>query len=334
MNEKVVIRSSARDLHGLQTGSELLNQAVDAVNGSSKMRQLANHRKDYPPTGYLDNAILVSENGLDLVVAEVLKYDVAQPVTWDDSLLIQKFTNRVSYKQRKHDDKWLTVTVDPNNYLSNKIFKKTLDEIGTQVSGPLTIITDTRKAYDLSNRVIVSLGAYYAVVHPFVTPFLKKIGEKIAEDIAADVYEVSKKKLKSVYEDIRKVLTITKNHEKKSKKPTEIIFEIDGNPKIELHVKSDNADNVVKSLSPAKFAKVHKRIAEFQQHVVIEEAHFSLNDKGQWYFTYLITDDGSMIGTKSIIKKRDQLVKRINASPTKGYSIGADVTYKEFDEED
>jgi len=180
--------------------------------------------------------------------------------------------------------------------------------------------------------VIVTLGTYYAVVHPFVSPFLKKIGEKIAEDVAGDVYEASKKRLKSVYEDVRKILTATGRHEKKLKTPKEVIFELGIDPRIELHAKSDDPDKIVKAISPARLAKVHKRIEELQLHVVIEEAHFSVNDNGQWYFTYLITDDGTLIGTKSIIKKRNHLVKRINLSPTKGYSIGADVTYSDLDE--
>jgi hypothetical protein len=328
MNDKVVIRSSARDLHGLRTGRDLLNKAVDAVNGSYKMRQLANHRRDYPPTGYLDKAELVIKDELDLVVAEVFRYSDSQPVSWDDTLEMQKLNEPIKFKLRVHESDRLTLTLDPNNFPSHEKYEEAVNEIGSIISEPINVITDTRKAFHLDNRVIISLGIYWSVVKPFIEPFLKKIGEKVAEDIAGDLYDGSKKKIKSAYEDIRKILTVAKRTQKKSKNPTEIIFEINGTTRIELHAKSDNADNLVKSLSPARLVKVHKRIEELQQHIIIEETHFSLNEKGQWYFTYLITDEGTIIGTKSIIKKRDQLVKRINLSPNKGFSIGADVTYE------
>lgn len=171
MNEKVIIRSSARDLHGLQTGKQLLDRAVEAVNGTYKMRQLANHRRDYPPTGYLDNAVLATENDIDLVIGEIFKYSESQPVTWDDALEMQTLAIAIKFKQRDYDLGRLTVTIDPNNYPSRTSFDSALDEMVAGSTEPLTFVTDTRKNYLLSNRVIVTFGTYYAVVHPFVSPF-------------------------------------------------------------------------------------------------------------------------------------------------------------------
>lgn len=193
MNEKVIVRSSARDLHGLQTGKELLSKAVDAVNSQYKMRQLANHRRDYPPCGYLDNAVLVEQKDIDLVVAEQFKYGQREEVSWDKELVTEKPSYAVQFKKRGENIETLAITLDPNNFTTRDKFLDTINELKVGIDEPFEIITDTRKAYQLDNRLILTLATYYSVVHPFVAPFLKKIGEKIAEDIATDIYDNGKK---------------------------------------------------------------------------------------------------------------------------------------------
>jgi hypothetical protein len=159
-----------------------------------------------------------------------------------------------------------------------------------------------------------------------------KIGGKFAEDIASDIYDHSKKKIKELYQGIVTAINVTMHNARPLKKPLEIIFEIPGIPYIELHAKADNVEPIAKGISASRLAKIHKRIAELSQHITIDEVHFSLGEKGQWQFTYLITPDGMLIGTKPIFKKRDKLVKRIELSPTKGFSIGADVTYSDLED--
>ncbi len=333
MKEKLILRSSARDLHGLTTNKDLLLQAVDAINSPLKMRQLINHRRDYPPIGYLDNAELIEKEDIDLVVAEPFTYLVSEGVKWDSSLIEERPSKPIQFKKRTSEPEKLNITLDPNNFKSTDSFKNTVSQLKSSIQIPIIIKTDTRKAYILEPRVIITLAGYYSIVYPFVAPFLKKIGEKIAEDVASDVYDYSKKKLLSFTENVRKVLTITRQNTSPLNKPLEIIFEIQGEPYVELHAKSDNAENIVKAISPSQMSKVHKRIMELIENVEIAEIHFNLNEKGRWIYTYLITKDGTLIGTKSIFKKRDKLIKRINLSPTKGHSIGADVTYQGFENE-
>lgn len=56
MAKKTILRSTTVDNHGDYVGLEQLQDYVNAVNGNLKLRYLANHRRDLPPLGYLDNA--------------------------------------------------------------------------------------------------------------------------------------------------------------------------------------------------------------------------------------------------------------------------------------
>ena len=118
----------------------------------------------------------------------------------------------------------------------------------------------------------------------------------------------------------------------KDKKLT-TIFEIPGEPYIELHAKTDDADLIVNALNGSKISKLHQQLSDLSKLIDIKEVHFKLNEKGQWKFTYLIGFDGSIIGTKDIISKRDYLQNRINLKSIKGFSLGADVSYSDIIEE-
>lgn len=101
------------------------------------------------------------------------------------------------------------------------------------------------------------------------------------------------------------------------------IFEIPGTPNIELHIKSDAVNRIEKALKPSSLVKVHKKIAILQSQLSISEIHFIFNTKDNWDFSYLITEEGKIIGTKESFKKRDKLFEKIELSPTKAFSIGA-----------
>jgi hypothetical protein len=328
MAEKVVLTSSSVDAHGTIIKKELLLNAVEEINAPLKMRYLANHKREYPLIGFFDNAELIQKDEVDLVVAEPIFYTSRELVDWDANLVIEKPIKPVQFKRRGEDEESFVITLDPNNFPTNDAFLKVTEQLKSESSEILAIKTDTRKGLLPEPRIIITIATYYGIIHPFVKPFLTKMGEKIAEEFAVDVYDVTKKKLLSLINSIHRIVTLTRKNAIPKDKPLMIIFEIPGHPYIELHAKTDNPDNLIKALSSNSLAKMHKRVNELMKNVDIDEAHFDLNEKGGWSFTYLITTDGSQIGRKAVFKKRDKLLKRIELSPTRGHSIGANVTYE------
>lgn len=333
MSNKITISSSQRDLHGDTLSFEHLKKGVETINGDKKIRMLINHRRDLPPIGYLTNGELTEENNIYLLKAEPVFLKYREIIAGNKALIKETFEISVNLIERIfEEDQPLTLTLDKNNFESWDSTKMIIEKLVSESDEQIQIKYDSRKDLTPDPRLIITLTTYYSILYPLIKPFIKKIGEKIAEDIADDVYKIAKEKVKSLIKNIKKyITTIRKSALPKNKKLT-TIFEIPGKIYIELHIKTDDADLIVNALKGNKISKIHEQLNDLSKLLEIKEAHFKLNEKGQWKFTYLIGVDGSIIGTKNIISKRDYLHNRINLRRIKGYSVGADVSYSDDDE--
>jgi hypothetical protein len=327
MSEKFILSSSNKDLHGINFSRTMLEEGVLRINGQQKMRYLVNHRREYPLLGYIDNAELIEREDTYLLIAERILYSKKENIDWDSELLAEKPDQPITILRRGSNEQDFVITLDPNNFGSPKQYFNIEQTLRETIKDDLHIKTDTRKSFSLEPRVIISLLAAGPIWN-LSKPFLKKIGERIADNIGDAVYDAGKKQLLSIAHNVKKLMTITRQQAIPVNKPLSLIFELHGEPYIELHAKTDNADLVVKGLSINQLSKMRQRVNELSEHVKIAEAHFDLSKKGSWAFTYLVAIDGTQIGKKSIFKKRDQLMKRIELNPQYGHSIGADVTYE------
>ena len=328
MKNKVTLSSSSTDLHGDTQTIEMLKQGVTDINGANKVRMLINHRRDLPPIGYWNNAELEYHENLYLLKAEPIYYTKKEIIDSSSNLIKESFVVPVSFIERPiSESQSVIITFDKNNFHSWEVIDSISKKLSAESDEPIEIRFDTRKEFIPDPRLVITLTTYYTVIYPFLKPFLKKLGEKIAEDIGDDIYQYSKKKIKSFAKDLKRYISIVRLNSNPKSKKLITIFEIPGDPYVELHAHSDDADLIVNAITTKKILKIHERIEELNHLVKIKEVHFKLNEKGNWKFTYLIAQDGSIIGTKDIMDKREYWQERINLSPTKGFSMGADVKY-------
>lgn len=334
MSNKVTVSSTQKDLHGDTLSLEHLKKGVETINGDKKMRMLINHRRDLPPIGYWTNGELDELSDVYLLKAEPILYKRREILTGTTVLIKESFETPVTFIERPYEEgQPVTLTFDKNNFESWDSVKRVIQKLTIESGEPIQVKHDSRKDLTPDPRLIITLTTYYSILYPLIKPFIKKIGEKIAEDIADDVYKKTKEKSKHFFKNIKHyITTIRKSALPKDKKLT-TIFEIPGEPYIELHAKTDDADLIVNALNGSKISKLHQQLSDLSKLIDIKEVHFKLNEKGQWKFTYLIGFDGSIIGTKDIISKRDYLQNRINLKSIKGFSLGADVSYSDIIEE-
>ena len=334
MSNKVVVSSTQKDLHGDTLSLEHLKKGVETINGDKKMRMLIDHRRDLPPIGYWTNGELEEQNEVYLLKAEPILYKSREIITGNTVLIKEAFETSVAFIERTYrEGQPITLTFDKNNFESWDSVKRVVQKLTTESNQPILIKYDSRKDLTPDPRLIITLTTYYSILYPLIKPFIKKIGEKIAEDVADDVYKKAKEKGKNLLKDIEKYVTILVKSILPKDKKLITIFEIHGKLYIELHAKTDDANLIVNALKGSKLSKLHDQLSDFSKLIDIKEVHFKLNKKGQWKFIYLIGVDGSIIGTKDIISKRDYLQNRINLRSIKGFSIGADVSYSENNEE-
>lgn len=332
MTEKITISSTSVDAHGDSFSIDLLVKGKDTINGNLKLRMLVNHRRDLPPIGYLDNAEVVNLEKVALLKAEPFYYSQKKQFGPENTLIQLSFDRPITFSTRQFDQSQTnSISLDKNNFDSWEKTDQIVQELKDEGKDDIEINFDTRKGLIPDPRVVIKFAAYYAILSPLIKPFLKKMGEKIAEDIAEDVYEQAKSNLKKICKLFRNSLKIVRKDIKPRDKPLMTIFEIPGEPYIELYAKTDEIDQIINALTPAKLSKVHQKVATLNQTVTIAEIHFRLTKKGNWKFTYLITNEGSIVGTKEIIGKRDYIQNRIALNPTTAFSIGADVEYNKID---
>ncbi|SHM93481.1 hypothetical protein [Mucilaginibacter sp. OK098] len=325
MAEKVIIRSATIDLHGDFTTVEMLKDYANAVNGPLKMRYLANHRRDIPPMGYFDDAELKDAGGVQHVWVLPVEYAERGTVEWDETLVIAGQTTAIPLMSRNSEKPGdqITISVDKNNFQNINDLKTTGGQIHRAFEGKVALELDMRKELYPDPRIVITLAPYAMVLYPLVKPFLTKMGEKIAEDIADDLYKNLKLGVKKLLGSLSSSVLSTREKMVPANKRLLTIFEIPWDPYIELHIRSDDPTKVEKGLQPPKLALVHEKIMDLQRYIDIAEIYFVLNTKNKWEFSYLLTPDGKVVGTKAAFKKRDKLVTRINLSPTKAFSIGA-----------
>jgi len=319
MAEKTILRSATVDKHGDYIGLEQLQDYVDAVNGEHKLRYLANHRRDLPPLGYLDHAEINQVGLIHHAVAEPITFVNRRVAEWDADLIIEDSGMPTAFVGRNKESTQISITVDKNNFKSFESFERTGASLKGVFNGDVKLDASMRKSYLPDPQLVITIAGYYTIFKPLVDPLMSKIGEKIAEGIGEDVYGLSKNLLCKIADTVR----ITRNNMVPKNKVLLTIFEIPGNPYIELQIKTDRANEVVNSITEKKLAKIYEKVQDLKCKIDISEIYFVYNTKQKWEFTYLISKTGEVIGTKSSFAKRDKLVNRINLSATKAFSVGA-----------
>ncbi len=319
MANKVTITSSHIDKHG-DSMAGTLAKTVIVINGEHKMRMLINHKRELPPLGFWDNGELVQEGEHFCVKAEENFFGNRELLLWDSNLV--KETNEKSVKliNRNVKSETLNVSVDKNNFSCYNDLEQYSTSLKKLFNNEISLDLHTRKAFIPHPELIIKIAAT-SVMYTLIKPMVKRIGEKIADDFADDIYKSSKEKVKKFQTYVWKTIRLTKEKTIPKNKDLITIFEIPGEPYVELYAKTDDAELISKSLSERKLQFVRSEIERLSNYVGIAEIHFFLNEKGNWKFSFLITLTGEIIGTKKSFDERDKEYKKVLLSPTAGYSV-------------
>lgn len=319
MSKKVIISSATIDLHGDFTPIEVLHKTLIELNSVEKMRYLVNHRRDIPPVGYFDNGEINEINEVHHLMMEPIVFRNRSQIQWDSKLLSEDGGKIISFIKKEHSDLF-QISVDKNNFSNINTLQETGQKLKEINQGDVKLDLRMRKSLIPDPEIVLTIASLFTLLKPV----LSKMGEKFAEDITDDLYKFSKSNYKKLMNQIIGSVGILRKNIIPKNKVLHTIFEIPGIPYIELHIKSDDVNRVEKGLRASNLLKVYKKIQNLQSKLNITEIHFVLNAKDSWDFSYLITEEGKVIGTKASFKKRDKLFERIELSPTKAFSIGAD----------
>lgn len=291
---RTVISSTHLDRHGDIISREALEQMASTINDQSKrVRMGVDHRREFPPLGRLENAEIVKKGDHYFLEADYCKYKNLTVVDWNSFLLMEYFDDEFQFVEVSNEPSQSTIIfIDRQNFKS----KKEIDDLVKAIKNEhdVDIQYHGRKALIPDPEIIFQLTATGIFYH-LIKPTIKKLGEKVADHFVDKVYNLIKKTTSKIFSH-----TIPKS------KPVVVVFDIPGIPHIELIAKTRDQELLLKSLSEKKISLVREKIEELSKNVKIAKIQFLLDKKGNWKFNYLITKNGSSIGTKESFKKRNK----------------------------
>lgn len=329
MNElkKYIIRSAAVDRHGELVALENLQQVQETINGLEKMRMLLNHRPELPPIGYWDNAELGKEKNMDVVRASIIKYNPPEPIEGTE-FFIRRFSAPVKLISKTRTPERTTVSWDRANFKTASDYESIKRQVSSTAPHEVDFELHMRKSVITSPEFIVSL----IFAQPFIQGIMKRLGEKAVDNIGDDTYKAAKKQLKLFVAWVKKLHSQTRSHAIPKNKTLVSVFQIAGDPYIELIARTDDADLLAQGFSTANLQYVGETVSNLSRLFRIAECRFLLTDKGRWKLCYMLTVDGYAIGAKQIFAEQEKLAQKIEASPNAGFSIGGyDAKYREME---
>lgn len=316
--QRIIVASDQVDRHGDQLALSALEDLKNIINGEYAVRLGVEHNRTFPPKGRQSNAEIIEKDGIHLLLADNEPYTNITPVDWDSRLIMESFTDGKPFVEVKNEPlEELAVFVDPHNfqpedYLNfETILKKQEINYNLHHHFRKSLISDPEIIFSIPVTIFL-----YQFVKPFLNEFGKETGKEAGKGVASEG--------KKLYSFIKTTVKEAAQRCNPKKRPLFVVFEIQDKPHIELVIKTRDAEEVVKALSTRKLNPVITKTEEISKRVEIAKIQYVFTAKGKWEFNYLLTTDGSTIGTKESFKKRDRkllLISEKSKSPNKNPNL-------------
>lgn len=303
--EKCILTSTDIDKQGDVMTKSALESMLPLLNGKRKVRLGLEHIRTFPPLGVAMNGkISKGQDEHYYLTVERVYFDKQEIITIEDgSQLLKEFFSEGEYPFIECIDsevEKLSIATDPANFESHKdindiynLVKHETDlEFETKEFGRKSEMPDPETIITITTIIATALG----IVKSKVT---EKLGEAIGEDLAKYYKLVSRLAI----ETIKKV--------KPSNRPTNFVISYPNTDcNIELVITTNNADDVLSSLSKKKLAIIAEKVEQLKN-LNPEKILFIYNENETWEFNYLLSTNGAVIGTKKSFKKRDEMYNSI-----------------------
>jgi hypothetical protein len=318
--EQIILSSTNVDKHGMMMTKESLVKSLDTLNSDRSVRLGLEHDMSLPPLGRITDAeVIEGKDGEHYLVAYKEFLNVRQQTILEDGSVLYKeyFENNskpfVESKPQPNDI--VEINADPVNFDGIEAYEEFMldlkKESGEEFSNTMLI----RKSHIPDPELVIKITS---IIATSIGVIASKIPEKIGEAIGEDIAKFYKLLRVSVVNMVKKAIP--------KLRPITFIMEIhDEEVFIELLIVSNNPDEVINSFSPEKLKTIKTKIETSKNMFDAEKIQFTLNEYKDWELNYMLTKDGSVIGTKKAFDKRDlvfkELVKKLiekNNSQDKG----------------
>lgn len=302
---KYVISSTHIDSQGYKMAMSALESMLPQLNGVRKPRLGLEHIRTFPPLGVIMNGnITQGEDSHFYLTAEMVYFDKQELIMQEDgSQLLREYFSEGFYpfiECEEDENDTLTVATDPANYDSHEVIEKihaaaseeSSLEFRSELIGRKSILPDPETIITITKSIAVTLGIIKSKIP-------EKVGEAIGEDLA------------KFYKLISKLVVETIKNANPSNRPQNFIISYPNDIcNIELVITTHNVDKVLNALTKEKLKIISDKLDQLQN-LHPEKIQFLYNTGDLWEFNYLLSKDGSVIGTIKSFNKRNKLYNKI-----------------------
>jgi hypothetical protein len=302
------------DSHGDMIIKEALYDLAEKINSrEKKIRVSVEHRRDFPPMGRIESGRVIEKDGFHYLLVEIIYFPDPQPVNWDLSLQIQQFSDSFQFVEVENNPaSCIEISFDTINFPSRNQAFNFADEIKRGAPEQIEVTFHGRKS-NLPDPEILLRFVEFQALYEISKPLLRKLGEKAADKLTDAAVNSGSRAAKYLL----KVLKDAFNQMIPKTKPVCVVFDIPGEPHIELLMKTRNESVLKKAFSKKRLDKVRAKINELSKVIPIAKIQFMLTTDSKWKFNYLITKQGQTIGTKESFKKRTNVYNSLASEHSK-----------------
>jgi hypothetical protein len=303
--QKYIVSSTHLDSQGYMMMKSALDSMLPQLNGKRKPRLGLEHIRTFPPFGAITNGeVFQGEDEQYYLSAEMLYFDQQEFITLDDGTkLVKEFFSEGEYpfiECEENEVTKLSIATDPANFEKYKELKELYDlvrqetdlEFDTEEFGRKSELPDPETVITITTILATTIG----IVKSKVT---EKLGDAIGEDLA------------KFYKFVSKLATETIKKVKPSNRQKNFVISYPNTEcNIELVITTHKADKVLNSLTKEKLQIIADKVEQLVN-LEPEKIQFVYNDNESWEFNYLLTKNGSAVGTIKSFKKRNELYNKI-----------------------
>lgn len=303
--DKYVISSTHLDRHGCVIAKGALEGMLPQLNGKRKPRLGLEHIRTFPPFGAIMNGELTK--GKDehyYLTAEMVYFDKRELINLEDGTkLVKEFFSEGEFpfiECAVSEVAKLSISTDPVNFdkfedieeIYKLIRQETNIEFETKEFGRKSELPDPETIITITTILASTLG----IIKSKVT---EKLGEAIGDDLS------------KFYKLIAKLVTETIKKVKPANRPKTFVISYPNTEcNIELVITTHKADRVLNSLTKEKLELIAYKIEQLKN-LEPEKIQFTYTDNESWEFNYLLSKNGSVIGTVKSFNQRNELYNKI-----------------------
>ncbi|NLR62601.1 hypothetical protein HGH93_31210 [Chitinophaga polysaccharea] len=303
--ERYVISSTHVDSQGVRMAKSALESALPQLNGKRKVRLGLEHIRTFPPFGVMMNGeIFQGEDEHFYLAAESVYFDKQELFKLEDGtkLIKEYFSEGIHPFVECEEDEVdkLEISTDPANFEGDQDISEVNRIVAEQSGLEFTQSKFGRKSALSDPETIVTITKSLAIILGIIK---SKLPEKISEAIGDDLAKFYKLISTLAIETIKRV--------KPANRPKNFVIEYpNAECIIELVITTHKADRVLNSLTIEKLAIITSKTEQLKN-LNPEKIQFIYNDDDNWEFNYLLSSDGSAIGTIKAFNKRNMLYNQI-----------------------